>query len=175
MVNKKAVAISTVIAMIIVAIIVFLEVKKMNSYENIASNENNTARNTSSNVLKEENITNTVAENKIEENTTTENLVGETKVEENKVEENTTVENRVKESSTSKNNSSKTKSDEKDPEKLAISLAKEKWGNISSNVYFDVEDKNEAKGIYTVVVRDSSTTVEMVTYKVDVNKKTVTE
>ena len=46
---------------------------------------------------------------------------------------------------------------------------------MSSNVYFDIEDKNESKGIYTVVVRDSSTTVEMVTYKVDINKKTVTE
>lgn len=175
MVNKKAVAISTVIVMIIVVIIVFLEVKKMNSYENIALNEKNTTHNISNNVLKDENITNTVTENKIEENTITENIVEETKVEENKVEENATVENSVKENSTSKNNSSKTKSDEKDPEKLAISLAKEKWGNMSSNVYFDIEDKNESKGIFTVVVRDSSTTVEIVTYKVDVNKKTVTE
>lgn len=170
MVNKKIVAISTVIVMIIVAIIVFLEVKKMNSYENIVQNENNTVRNSSSNALKEENITNTVTENIIEENTVKDN-----RVEENKVEENTTVENKVKDNSTSKNNSSKTKSNEKDPEKLAISLAKEKWGNMSSNVYFDIEDKNESKGIYTVVVRDSSTTVEMVTYKVDINKKTVTE
>ena len=175
MVNKKVVAISTVIVIIIVAIIVFLEVKKMNSYENIAQNENNIARNTSNNVLKEENITNTVIENKIEENTITENIVEENKVEENTIKENTTIENKVSENSTSKNNSSKTKSNEKDPEKLAISLAKEKWDNLSSNVYFDVEDKNEAKGIYTVVVRDSSTTVEMVTYKVDINKKTVTE
>lgn len=175
MVNKKIVAISTVIVMIIVAIIVFLEVKKMNSYENIVQNENNTVRNSSSNALKEEDITNTVTENIIEKNTITENIVEENKVEENKVEENTTVENKVKDNSTSKNNSSKTKSNEKDPEKLAISLAKEKWGNMSSNVYFDIEDKNESKGIYTVVVRDSSTTVEMVTYKVDINKKTVTE
>ena len=175
MVNKKIVAISTVIVMIIVAIIVFLEVKKMNSYENIVQNENNTVRNSSSNALKEEDITNTVTENIIEKNTITENIVEENKVEENKVEENTTVENKVKDNSTSKNNSSKTKSNEKDPEKLAISLAKEKWGNMSSNVYFDIEDKNESKGIYTVVVRDSSTTVEMATYKVDINKKTVTE
>ena len=175
MVNKKIVAISTVIVMIIVAIIVFLEVKKMNSYENIVQNENNTVRNSSSNALKEEDITNTVTENIIEKNTITENIVEENKVEENKVEENTTVENKVKDNSTSKNNSSKTKSNEKDPEKLAISLAKEKWGNMSSNVYFDVEDKNQSKGIYTIVVRDSSTTVEMATYKVDINKKTVTE
>ena len=180
MVNKKAVAISTLIVMIIVAIIVFLEVKKMNSYENIDSNEDNIAQSTSSNVLKEENITNTIIENKIEENTITENKeqenqVQENKVEENWVKENTTIENKVNENTTSKNNSAKTKSNEKDPEKLAISLAKEKWGNISSNVYFDVEDKNESKGIYTIVVRDSSTTVEMVTYKVDINKKTVTE
>ena len=175
MVNKKVVAISTVIVMIIVAIIVFLEVKKMNSYENIAQNENNIAHNTSSNVLKEENITNTAIENKIEENTITENIVEENKVEENTITENTTTENKVSENSTSKNSSPKTKANEKDPEKIAISLAKEKWGNMSSNVYFDVEDKNESKGIYTVVVRDSSTTVEMVTYKVDINKKTVTE
>lgn len=175
MVNKKVVVISTVIVMIVVAIIVFLEVKNMNNYENIVQNENNIARNTARNVLKEENVTNTTIENIIEENTITENLVEENKVEENTITENTIVENKVKENSTSKNNSSKTKSNEKDPEKLAISLAKEKWGNMSSNVYFDVEDKNEAKGIYTIVVRDSSTTVEMVTYKVDINKKTVTE
>ena len=175
MVNKKAVAISTVIVMIIVAIIVFLEVKKMNSYENITPIENNTTQSTSSNVLKEENITNTAIENKIEENTITENIVEENKVEENTITENTTTENKVSENSTSKNSSPKTKANEKDPEKIAISLAKEKWGNMSSNVYFDVEDKNESKGIYTVVVRDSSTTVEMVTYKVDINKKTVTE
>ncbi len=54
-------------------------------------------------------------------------------------------------------------------------MVKQKWGSKNNNVYFDVEDVNEKKGIYTIVVRDSNTTVEIVTYKVDINKKTVTE
>ena len=52
-------------------------------------------------------------------------------------------------------------------------LNKLKGKQFEYPVYFDVED--ESKGVYTIVVRDNNTTVEMVTYKVDINKNIVTE
>lgn len=173
MVDKKTVAIATIIALIVIGVILGFRIKKLNNYKNQNPQEENVTQNISVNKAQENNTSNTLTENKVEENvieknSISENTIADNTVSENKVDENTTKESRTTSSSTNKKT-------EKDPEKLAISLAKEKWGNINSNVYFDVEDKNESKGIYTIVVRDNSTTVEMVTYKVDINKKTVTE
>ena len=185
MVNKKIVVVATVIALIVAGFMFFLGFKSLNNNEKYESKETNTTHVATINAIEQNKINNSTIDNKIEENIVAENIDEENEAEENKVEENkvkenvtsnnATTENKESEKSTSKNSSSKSKITEKDPEKLAISLAKEKWGNINSNVYFDVEDKNESKGIYMVVVRDNSTTVEMVTYKVDINKKTVTE
>ena len=186
MVDKKIVVVATVIALIVAGFMFLLGIKSLNNNEQYESKETNTTHFATINAIEQNKTNNSTIENKIEENIVEENIVEENKAEENKVEENkveennatsknVTTEDKVSEKSTSKNSSSKSKITEKDPEKLAISLAKEKWGNINSNVYFDVEDKNESKGIYMVVVRDNSTTVEMVTYKVDINKKTVTE
>ena len=185
MVNKKIVVVATVIALIVAGFMFFLGIKSLNNNEQYESKDTNTTHVATINAIEQNKINNSTIENKIEENIVAENIDEENEAEENKVEENkvkenvtsnnATTENKESEKSTSKNSSSKSKITEKDPEKLAISLAKEKWGNINSNVYFDVEDKNESKGIYMVVVRDNSTTVEMVTYKVDINKKTVTE
>ena len=181
MVDKKIVVVATVIALIVAGFMFLLGIKSLNNNEQYESKETNTTHVATINAIEQNKTNNSTIENKIEENIVEENIVEENKAEENKVEENNatsknaTTENKVSEKSTSKNSSSKSKITEKDPEKIAISLAKEKWGNINSNVYFDVEDKNESKGIYMVVVRDNSTTVEMVTYKVDINKKTVTE
>ena len=185
MVNKKIVVVATVIALIVAGFMFFLGIKSLNNNEKYESKETNTTHVATINAIEQNKINNSTIDNKIEENIVAENIDEENEAEENKVEENkvkenvtsnnATTENKESEKSTSKNSSSKSKITEKDPEKLAISLAKEKWGNINSNVYFDVEDKNESKGIYMVVVRDNSTTVEMVTYKVDINKKTVTE
>lgn len=192
MVDKKAVAIVSIIAIIIVGLILGIRIKNLNSYKYQENKEvNRTAQNVNKsqsysesertskeNVSENNNSDNEVSENEKENSNSenkTENSISNTSSE-NKIEENNSAENTSSNTSTSKNNStSKTDSTEKDPEKLAISLAKEKWGKKNSNVYFDVEDKNEKKGIYTIVVRDSNTTVEMTTYKVDVNKKTVTE
>lgn len=173
MVDKKAVVVATVIALVLFGIILGLRIKNLNSYEYKETEETNVNQNTTVNSTQENETTKTSVENKVdenvlEENNITENTIAENTVSENKVDENTTKENTTTSSSTNKKT-------EKDPEKLAISLVKEKWGNINSNVYFDVEDKNESKGIYTIVVRDNSTTVEIATYKVDINKKTVTE
>ena len=185
MVNKKIVVVATVIALIVAGFMFLLGIKSLNNNEQYESKETNTTHVATINAIEQNKTNNSTIENKIEENIVAENIDEENEAEENKVEENkvkenvtsnnATTENKESEKSTSKNSSSKSKITEKDPEKLAISLAKEKWGNINSNVYFDVEDKNESKGIYMVVVRDNSTTVEMVTYKVDINKKTVTE
>ena len=148
-----------------------IENKTTEETENTTSQEK---ENTTS--QEKENTTSKEKENttsKEKENTTSQ----ENENKDNKEKENTTSnsssENKQKENSS--NGSSSKTTTEKDPEKLAVSLAKEKWGNKNSNVYFDVEDVNEKKGIYTVVVRDSNTTIEMTTYKVDINKKTVTE
>ena len=205
MVDKKVVAIATIIAVIVFGLVLGLRIKNLNKYEykeptetgvaqsvsNNKAQESKTAHSSTENISTNNTSENEASENELEENKAIENSNAENEKEnsnsENKAEnttsntssENTTTENNSAKNtntSTSKNNStSKIDSTEKDPEKLAISLAKEKWGKKNSNVYFDVEDKNEKKGIYTIVVRDSSTTIEMVTYKVDVNKKTVTE
>ena len=176
MVDKKIVVVATVIALIVAGFMFFLGIKSFNNNEQYELKETNTTHFATINAIEQNKTNNSTIENKIEENIVEENIVEENKAEENNAtSKNVTKEDKVSEKSTSKNSSSKSKITEKDPEKLAISLAKEKWGNINSNVYFDVEDKNESKGIYMVVVRDNSTTVEMVTYKVDINKKTVTE
>ena len=199
MVDKKAVAIVSIIALIIVGVILGIRVKNLNNYKYQEPKETEVAQNSSGSGAQENKneSTNSSKEN-VSENNTSDNEVSENGLEKEKSKDssdtenttnntssvNTTEENETKENNSTKNtssntatnnNTSKTNSTEKDPEKLDISLAKEIWGKKNSNVYFDVEDKNEKKGIYTIVVRDSSTTVEMTTYKVDINKKTVTE
>ena len=151
------------------------KISKENGSENNDYENELEANKTDENSVSKSEVENKNVENSNSKNTIS-NTSSENKTEKNKTEENNSTNNTSSNTSASKNNStSKTDSTEKDPEKLAISLAKEKWGKKNSNVYFDVEDKNEKKGIYTIVVRDSNTTVEMITYKVDVNKKTVTE
>lgn len=204
MVDKKVVAIVSIIAIIIIGVILGIRIKNLNSYkyqepkeeirttQNVTDNknssesektskenhsENNDSQNESDvNMTDKNSVSESEVENSNSENTTS-NTSSENKTEENKTDKNNSTKNASLNTSTNKNNNtSKTgNSAEKDPEKLAISLAKEKWGKKNSNVYFDVEDKNEKEGIYTIVVRDSNTTVEMTTYKVDVNKKTVSE
>lgn len=180
--NKIKTAV-VIIFIIIVGVIIGITTDKMNRYENQSQNdlEKRIANDVKKNSVEinevEEN--NTEYENIVEENVTEENLVEENKTSKNETEENTVKENTTKENTKKEDTTNKTQentssnSTEKNPEKKAISLAKKKWGNINSDVYFDVED--ESKGVYTIVVRDNNTTVEMVTYKVDINKNTVTE
>lgn len=180
--NKIKTAV-VIIFIIIVGVIIGITTDKMNRYENQSQNdlEERIANDVKKNSVEingvEEN--NTEYENIVEENVTEENLVEENNTSKNETEENTVKENTTKENTKKEDTTNKTQentsrnSTEKNPEKKAISLAKKKWGNINSDVYFDVED--ESKGVYTIVVRDNNTTVEMVTYKVDINKNTVTE
>lgn len=180
--NKIKTAVVSIF-IIIVGVIIGITTDKMNRYENQSQNdlEKRIANDVKKNSVEinevEEN--NTEYENIVEENVTEENLVEENKTSKNETEENTVKENTTKENTKKEDTTNKTQentssnSTEKNHEKKAISLAKKKWGNINSDVYFDVED--ESKGVYTIVVRDNNTTVEMVTYKVDINKNTVTE
>lgn len=179
MVDKKIVIIATIIAIIFFGVIFGLKVKNINNYEYHEPEEINTNKNTAANIVSENKISTEQKEkeNVVETNEVNDNTIDENKVTENSVTENTSSENANSDKTTnsSSSDSSSKKEEKKNPEEIAISLAKEKWGKKNNNVYFDVEDKNESKGIYTIVVRDNSTTVEMVTYKVNINKKTVTE
>ena len=160
--SNKIKTAGVIIFIIIVGVIIGITTDKMNRYENQSQND------------LEERIANDVKKNSVEINEVEENNTSKNETEENTVKENTTKENTKKEDTTNKTQeNTSSNSTEKNPEKKAISLAKKKWGNINSDVYFDVED--ESKGVYTIVVRDNNTTVEMVTYKVDINKNTVTE
>jgi len=181
--SNKIKTAGVIIFIIIVGVIIGITTDKMNRYENQSQNdlEERIANDVKKNSVEinevEEN--NTEYENIVEENVTEENLVEENNTSKNETEENAVKENTTKENTKKEDTKNKTQentssnSTEKNPEKKAISLAKKKWGNINSDVYFDVED--ESKGVYTIVVRDNNTTVEMVTYKVDINKNTVTE
>ena len=181
--GNKIKAFVVIIFIVIVGVIIGITTDKMNRYENQSQKdlteivENDVKKNSVE--LNEVEENKTEDENVVEENVIEENKVSENNVSKNEVEENIEKENITKESTTKENTINKTQentssySTEKDPEKKAISLAKKKWGNTNSDVYFDVED--ESKGVYTIVVRDNNTTVEMVTYKVDVNKNTVIE
>ena len=181
--GNKIKAFVGIIFIIIVGVVIGITTEKMNRYENQSQNdlteiiEKDVKKNSVETNEVEENKTegeNAVEENVAEENLVEDNNASKNESQENTVKENTTKENTKKEDTTNKTqDNTSSNSTEKDPEKKAISLAKKKWGNTNSDVYFDVED--ESKGVYTIVVRDNNTTVEMVTYKVDINKNTVTE
>ena len=181
--GNKIKAFVVIIFIVIVGVIIGITTDKMNRYENQSQKD---LTEIVENDAKENSVElNEVEENKkedeniAEENVTEENSVEENNTSKNENEENTVNENKTKENTKKEDITNKTQEDtssnstEKDPEKKALSLAKKKWGNTNNDVYFDVED--ESKGVYTIVVRDNNTTVEMVTYKVDINKDTVTE
>ena len=174
MVNKKAIIISIVIALIVVAGIIGVAIKK--SSDNSEQVENKAKNETIVN-----NVTNALVENKIEENKIAENTVSENTIE-NKIEENKVLDNKVADNKTtenktnnnsSKNDSSDTQSNASYLRDVAISLAKKEWGEDNS-VYYSVED-GDSKDEYIVSIRDSGTTAEIVSYIVNVKTKTVKE
>lgn len=159
MVNKKAVFIATIIAIIIFggifgARIYFSNKSDNNNIESKIENvsESKTDSKKEKNVKKDEN---TIKENKIEETNST-----------NTINENNTVDKKET------NNHKET--DKEDPEKIAVNLVKEKFGGNVSNIYFNVDEKI-SESIYIVSVRNMDTTTELESYKVDTVNKTVTE
>ena len=169
MVNKKLVAIVTIIVVIIVGLILKIQLDEFNRSHSGTLEE---SKESSSVEVNE-------AENTAEENVV-ENSTENTVEEENKEEENTTSENDTDKNETSKNtntnsadksNSSSSKTEL--TEANAIKLLKSKLSN-KSNVYFYTEDE-VSKGVYIISVRDNDTTETVGSYKVDLNKNTVTE
>lgn len=157
MVNKKAVLIATIIAILIFggifgARVYFSNKIDNNDIESEIGSVSKTVSSSENSVKKEEN---TIKENKIEEINSI-----------NTVNENTTADKK-------ETNNSKEK-DKETPEKTAINLVKEKFGSDITNVYFSIDD-NIADGIYIVSVRNKDTTTELESYKVDIMNKTVTE
>ena len=165
MVNKKVVIISTIIALVVVAGIVGLAIRRNNDYTYTDENiEKNNSKNSSV-------VDNKVAENKVAENKVPENKVENTVVE-NKVSENKTSENKTENNSSNKD-SSNTQTNSSNLRDIAISLAKKEWGEDNS-VYYSVEDGN-SKDEYIVSIRDPNTTAEIVSYTINVKNKTVKE
>lgn len=149
MVNKKAVLIATIIAIIVLGGIFGFKLLQLNKDNiNYISEDNNTKNitNTIKNSSNKESTENTSNTNSVSKNTSANN------------ETNTTVSNK----------------DDSDPENIAIELVKAKWGNINSNVYFDVEEE-VLEGEYIISVRDNDTTTEIASYTVNIKNKTVTE
>ncbi len=158
MVNKKAVIIVTILAIIIVGIIVIV---KVNSLEDVAYTFNEVAKN-NENSIEDENTT-----NKINEENETTNTSNETNTN-SSINTNT---NNEANTNTSTNVETPT---EEDTEDKALELAKKKWGENDDEVYFYIEEAID-DGVFIVSVRNKVTTASMAEYKVDVYNEEVTE
>ena len=168
MVNKKLVVIVTIIVVIIVGLIFKIQLEEFNNShsgtleepkESSSAKVNETNNTADENV--EGNSTENTTENKVEE----ENTTSENDTDKNEASKNTNT------NSADKSNSSSSKTEL--TEANAIKLLKSKLSN-KSNVYFYTEDE-VSKGVYIISVRDNDTTETVGSYKVDLNKNTVTE
>ena len=170
MVNKKIVIIATFIMLILVGLIAGYKVYKMSQEEKYKETE--VEQKTAKNAIKETNTVNEISNNTID-NTTTDNTLD---AEENTTTNTTTNTSGDKISNTTSSNTTNSGEPQRNSstEDIALQLAKEKWNNKNTNVYFFIEEKG-SDGIYTISVRDSDTTEELTTYKVDTTTKKVTE
>ena len=172
MVNKKIVIVCTIIAILIFGCIFGYKIYKFNKDNNNNIDEKSDLNNNSNINLNKIEDTNTT-ENTVDENTITENTLDSNETDTtNTVDDNNTntSSNNVTDTNTDANN----KQEGNKSEDIAISIIKEKLGNKNTNVYFYVEEELE-NGVYIVSIRDSDTTAEIATYKVDINNKTVKE
>lgn len=161
MVNKKAVIISTIIALIVAILIIFVNIRNLrNVEETIADVPEN------SNELLEENTTNT--ENNLS-NDVANNTVNDSIDEEENTVENTSTTNT--QSNTSTVNEDNENSDAED---VAIQLAKEEWGEDNEDVYYYIEE-NLSENVYVVSVRDKNTTATLANYEVNIETEQVSE
>ena len=162
MVDKKAVIIVTIISLVIVGLLMYMGLHGKDSENTVTETvQNNTSiTNTINEILtdNEKNVENTTENT--EENTEKENISEQ----ENKTENETTDENKA---------SSNSEQEKKEnPEDIAISLVKKKWGEKDDSVYYYVEDKI-AENVYLVSVRSSETTEDLGEYKVNIKSKKV--
>lgn len=155
MVNKKVVIISTIICIILVAGIIYINLNK--PYEE-SKTENET-------------IETNVVENNVQENSEKENTSIEEKDENIEKEENTEVqENKTEEPKVEENK--KEQKSELTGEEKAKELVKKEWGENDKTVYYYVEEQ-VSDDLYIISVRDAQTTEELSTYEVDNSAETV--
>lgn len=155
MVNKKVVIISTIICIILVAGIIYINLNK--PYEE-PKTENET-------------IETNVVENNVQENSEKENTSIEEKDENIEKEENTEVqENKTEEPKVEENK--KEQKSELTGEEKAKELVKKEWGENDKTVYYYVEEQ-VSDDLYIISVRDVQTTEELSTYEVDNSAETV--
>jgi len=159
MVNKKLVIIVTIIAIIVVVGIVYFSLNRETNGDEYTFSEQ-TVENQVKNDI-DENIL--VEENTVKEDEVKEEEKQDVKNEENKVSEPEA--NEVKEEK-------KEEVQKLDGKDKAIELAKKEWGENDNTVYYYVEEQ-VSDNVYIISVRDQSTTQDLLTYKVNVNKKTV--
>ena len=169
MVNKRIVIIVTIIAIIVVAGIVYISLNRETEQQYTFSEENvedDVVNNVKNNTFIEANYTEENEENELEENT----IESETRNE---------VENEKQEENVLSNSTEDTKEDKTQDEfeKLtgkdkAISLVKKEWGENDTTVYYYLEEQ-VSDDVYIISVRDQSTTQDLSSYKVDITSNTV--
>ncbi len=154
MVNKKVVIIITILAIIVVALIVWYGVT-------LLQNTDYTFEQVSATSEVDENLTNnnTIDDNSIDENTVNNN--------------NNVTENTSSQQNTTETNSS---TSESDPEDIAIILAQETWEETEQNqdVYYYVEGEL-SENVYMVSIRSKETTEALIYYEVNVDTSEVSE
>lgn len=167
MVNKKLVIIVTIIAIIVVAGIVYFSINREAQDQYTFSEQN-----------VENQVKNDVESNTILEENSNKEDVSEEKKEDDKSEKEDkqeVEENKVSESETNEKEQEKKeelqKSDGKD---RAIELAKKEWGENDTTVYYYVEEQ-DSDNVYIISVRDQATTQGLLTYKVNIEKESVEE
>lgn len=161
MVYKKTVIICSIIAFLIVAVIVAINIKKFKDEEYVA--EENT-QGSYQNEIEDQNLTQNelpVENTILEEETIEEN---QTNTENTTVNEITQNEYQGEEEETGIAEEVEENKDEK-----ALNLVKQDWGE-DDTVYYTID--NQSNSIYYISVRSKSTTATLAEYEVDVNQGT---
>lgn len=162
MVNKKVVIICTIIALIVVASIVAIKIRKLEETEPVEENIQVTVQNE----VEEQNT----IKNEVEEQETIEepNNENETTVKETTAENKVVTQNEIQ-------GEEETKEDEgvqeENTTEKALKLVKEEWGE-DDTVYYTID--NQSNDIFNISVRSKETTVTLMEYEVDVKEGKVT-
>lgn len=164
MVNKKVVIICSIIAVLIVAGIVAIQIKKWKEEENrqeettLANTNLLSNQNSVENEIKEENI---IEENTAQnENTTTNEVVQNQTQNQNQNQIQTQVQGQEE---------STEEAPEENNDDKALRLVKEEWGE-DDTVYYTID--NQSNNTYNISVRSKSTTATLAEYEVDISKGT---
>lgn len=157
MVNKKAVIICSILALLIVLGVVVFQIKKWeeeeNKIEETATNQTNIASN----------------QNLVENQTEVENVVEENTIQE----ENTTneiVQNQTQTQVQGQEEENSEEEPEENEDEKALRLVREEWGE-DDTVYYTID--NQSNNTYYISVRSKTTTATLAEYEVNVTQETV--